>query len=150
MPLSRLDVAALRKANTVSFHYTQGRAFIRATKRMEPSERDPFAPKEVSVEIECASCLRSYDDDIKPNAYKAFDMIHSAQLHEEWQTIAALAREGDEVTLHWQAGAWTSETLKDKGLVGDVLYHCGCSAAAVAWRLLFHIIQARKRAFHAW
>ena len=47
--LDKLALAALRQADTISFHHTDGKSLIRATKEHQPNEPDPFAPRETTI-----------------------------------------------------------------------------------------------------
>jgi hypothetical protein len=126
-PLDAIQLAALRKATTVSFHNhaddrpnTLGRSYIRASKAHDRTAADPFAPRETSIEMQCQATVHDYE---KPNTWKpdfeAFAWVSSARIEEAWQTIASLLRVGDDLTLAWEAGALSSPFLVDKGLIGD-------------------------------
>lgn len=126
--LTKLDVAALRKADAICFdHNVRASAsedaprgnFIRAIKRAEPSERDPYAT-DVTHQIAVASGVRSYADDDHGRTFVAFHMIHSALYSPTWQTITGLLRSGDELTLAWVRKN-SNGYLDDAGLVRDEL-----------------------------
>lgn len=123
--LDKTQIAALRKANSVSFYATrEGKSGISAVKERHSTPAEPFA-QDVRIEIACASRLVNYDREtgIRANdeAYTGFGMIHTSHACEEWQTIASLLREKDVLTLEWQRGAWSSPALTDSGIIGDRL-----------------------------
>ena len=122
--LDAVQVAALRKADTVCFFHrtvpdaTGETSYIDAAKKHKPSPIDPFAPHETHIVIPCDFRLREYtrgDDKIAFDAtnWHAFEWIGSAQFSEEWLTIASLLRAGDKLTLLWQRGAWTNESMRN-------------------------------------
>jgi hypothetical protein len=91
--LNKLDIKALRECGKLSFHHVERESYILATK--EPSRREketnPFA-QDNDRKILCHA-----------NGY-----LHSFRAVEtmfpesnEWQTIAGLLREGDEISLIW-------------------------------------------------
>ena len=43
--LDKMALAALRMADTISFHHTDGNSLIRATKEAKVTERNPFAAR---------------------------------------------------------------------------------------------------------
>ena len=92
--LDKMDVAALRKADSISFHHitmSPSTPHISASKRIK---NDPFQD-EARREIPVTSNLA--DGDV------AFEMIHSSQYHQAWQTIAKLLRPDDVLRLEWNA-----------------------------------------------
>ena len=121
--ITKIEIAALRKADSVSFHNPpNGEAYICAIKRKEVTTANPFAD-DIRITVPCESRLRDYEGSFITSraTFTAFDMIHSAQGDDGWQTIASLLRDGDALTLVWQRGAWSSPDLTDKGYVGDLL-----------------------------
>lgn len=122
--LDAIQLAALRKADTVCFFHravpdlTGETSYIGATKNHKPSASDPFAPRETHIVIPCDFRLREYtrgDDKIAYDAtnWRAFESVMSAQFDEEWRTVVSLLRVGDKLTLLWQRGAWTNESMKN-------------------------------------
>jgi hypothetical protein len=129
--LDAIELAALRKADCVSFHHhrlktvaeTGGAAsFIRATKEFRQSKSNPFGKTEAALEISVGARLTEYtrgDDAIPYEArneagdYAAFEMIHAAQFDDVWKSIVALLRVGDELTLHWRRGAFTTDAMQE-------------------------------------
>jgi hypothetical protein len=130
--LTKIQIAALRKANRIVFSHREGDkdgdSVIRAIKENRPSEKDPFA-QDVECEIPCSWSLTDYaegDSRItytaqKAGQFRAFEMIHVAQYEECWKTIASLLREGDALTLLWKRNAWNTGNLTDVNLHGDGL-----------------------------
>jgi hypothetical protein len=121
--LDALQLAALRRADVVCFFHrhvpdaTGETSYIDAGKRAKQSSTDPFA-QDAHVIIPCEFRLREYTqgDDKIPYAstdWKGFESISSAQWSEEWKTIVSLLRVGDKLTLHWQRGAWTTESMSN-------------------------------------
>jgi hypothetical protein len=119
--LDALQLAALRKADVVCFFHrlvpdaTGETDYIDASKRAKQSATDPFS-HETHVIIPCDYRLSDYgrgDDKIpykSPDKWHAFESVSSAQYSDEWRTIASLLRVGDKLTLHWQRGAFTTES----------------------------------------
>jgi hypothetical protein len=124
MPLDKIQLAALRQADSVVFRHTaEHGATIEATKAAPPATaRNPF-PREVTVDIPCESAFREYRPgaSISRPAYTGFDMIQSAQYCPEWLTIARLLQPGDALTLRWERNAWCSPALGEAGFIGDRL-----------------------------
>lgn len=105
MPLDKLDIAALRKADAICFdHYTRDGVDIRqirAIKRNEKSHLDPYA-QDITHHIAVGSTVRTYGEG-RDNTWTCFEMIQTAQYHDVWQTIVGLLRVNDEVALLWEA-----------------------------------------------
>ena len=130
--LDKVALAALRQAATISFHHTDGKSLIRATKEHQPNERDPFAPRETTITVPCDARISDHDrgpglgtdasrDDLK--RYAAFAWLNHAQSADcTWQTVASVLKVGDELTLHWQRGGLSTQAMRDVGLHGDALY----------------------------
>jgi hypothetical protein len=130
--LDKLALAALRKADRISFHHSDGKSVIRATKENKPSERDPFAPRETVITVPCEARITDYErggflgtdayrDDLR--GYAAFAWLSHAQSADcIWQTIASILKAGDELTLYWQRGGLSHQAMKDAGLHGDALH----------------------------
>ena len=121
--LDAVQLAALRRADVVCFFHrhvpdaTGETSYIDAGKRAKVSATDPFA-QDAHVIIPVPYRLREYtqgDDKIPYNseAWKGFESLSSAQWSEEWKTIVSLLRTGDRLTLHWQRGAWTTESMSN-------------------------------------
>ena len=113
--LDKLALAALRQADRISFHHSEGKSLIRATKEHKPTERDPFAPRETVITIACEARITDYDrggclgtdvyrDDLK--GYTAFAWFSQAQYADcTWETTASILKVGDELTCHCPAAA---------------------------------------------
>lgn len=144
-PLTADDVASLRKADSVTFHYFRGAGAIRAhlrggypgslriftarQQRMFPDTSSYNADRE--REINVATAMHGYSDDIG-TAWRlgddysgdcnpaAFYMEHSGQYNPKWLTIANLIHAGDVLRLVWTADNNTHYT-RDAGLHADEL-----------------------------
>ena len=135
--LSKEDVAALRMATAVTFHYFRGFSFIRAhldpigqpfTRREQILFPEKYAgSRNQSREIPVSSSVTGYTArggtwrvDPEDTQAAAFYMIHSAQYAETWSTVAALLTTGQVVSLRWIADNNT-DVLRDAGLHADEL-----------------------------
>jgi hypothetical protein len=106
--LTREDLAALRKCDTVSFHTFQGKAYVNACKRVK--DPGPFDPREREWRVECGAAVTCYADEDRPSterlkAARCFAMHHACSCNQEWRTLVDhLLRVGDVPTLDWVAG----------------------------------------------
>ena len=124
VPVDAIAVAALRKADTVSFHRHGEESYISATKKCEPCASDPFAPREREVRIPADfTFVNGGGQDTIPygSEFVAFEWVSSAQYDRAWQTIAHFIKAGDILCLDWYRGAMNSSMLASHGLVGDML-----------------------------
>jgi hypothetical protein len=121
-PLTKMDLAALRKADATCFdHNARGVNQIRAIKRHEPTETDPYAT-DVTHRVVVDSTIRSYVDGefgLSATNFQAFEMMHSPREH--WLTVLAFLRVGDVLQLSWIRGSSTGY-LQEAGLHRDELY----------------------------
>lgn len=145
-PLTADDVASLRKADSVTFHYFRGagvihthlrggytgslRIFTARQQRLFPDTDSYSADRK--REIAVRSTLFGYADggetgwrlsdgnDSGPCNPSAFYMIHSGQYNLEWSTIANLIHAGDVLQLVWAADNNTGYA-RDNGLHFDEL-----------------------------
>ena len=107
--LTKADVTAMRKADTVVFRHKDGATAIECAKRLRQGN-DPFADTErrhvfvIPGRAQYGGFDRYHGED-NAKAFTAFDMIHSAQFSDEWQTAAAVFKAGDELTAQWFASA---------------------------------------------
>jgi hypothetical protein len=130
-PLDRQDVAALRAADSVTFHTHKGRAFIKAHKRPAPG-RDVYSAREqrlypvtdgtertreITADHSILGCESGWAE-LKDAA--AFYMIGTAQFSATWPTIAELIRAGDQLQLVWTADN-NSQYITNAGLHADEL-----------------------------
>lgn len=131
MTLDRIQVAALNKADRIAFHHrphhgdtVPAMSWIDAIQAADVTVADPFSQDRV-ITVSCASRFTDYQREsgcaVTGDAFRGFDMIHAAQHCDEWRTVAKLLRTGDELTLHWQRGAWGTPALNEAGIVGDRL-----------------------------
>jgi hypothetical protein len=124
IPVDAIAVAALRKADTVSFHRGTAGSFILATKKCESTASDPFAPREREIRIEVDfTFVNGHGADAIPagSEFTAFEWVSDAGFDFEWITIANLIKAGDVLCLDWHRGAMNSPFLTSHGLVGDSL-----------------------------
>lgn len=122
MGITKVELAALRKADTVCFdrYWRDGDEFskIRAIKDAKRTEADPYA-EEITVSIFVESTVRDYDAS-SSDRHTCFHMIHSPQYSEEWMTIVGLLKAGDDLVLRWTAGN-SNGYLDEAGLHRDEL-----------------------------
>lgn len=145
-PLTADDVASLRKADSVTFHYWRGTGVIRthlrggymAPLRIFTARQQRLFPDTDNYsadrkrEIAVRSTLFGYSDgggtgwrlsdgnDSGPCNPSAFHMIHSGQFDPAWLTIANLIHAGDVLLLVWAADNNTGYA-RDNGLHFDEL-----------------------------
>jgi len=124
MPITAIDIAALRAADDVVFRHRNGTSQIEAIQRgRAATPGNPFAPGEARRDIPCDARVIDYQRDCgmhrKPSEYQAFDMLNAAQQDHAWLTVAALLRPGDSLTLQWERGAWNTQESEGRGMYGD-------------------------------
>lgn len=127
--LTKIDIAALRKADRIIFrteNAEERRPFtIEAIKEApQATPSNPF-PQEARHIVTVDAQVRDYAEgswggSYRIETYTAFEMIYSAQSDDEWQTIAGLLREGDEITLIWTHDN-SSPALREVGVGIDSL-----------------------------
>lgn len=130
--LTRMDIAALRKADRVSFHYNvrhvdngERRSFIRAHK--EPTyaerERDPFAREQIH-EIDLGPNGEHHRvinyGDRHDGGWSAFESVMAAQVTETWRTVVRSLKVGETIVMHWTRDN-NSETIRKADLHVDEL-----------------------------
>lgn len=109
--LTKDHIKAIRKADTISFHWNHDSDMVITSKKGELEQR---------AVIKCDFKQNRYDD--KYDKIKsAFYMISSAQYHQNWKTITSFLKPGDKLTLVWNVGSYSSPVLKDHGFVADTL-----------------------------
>lgn len=123
-PLTKLHIAAMRKADRIVFRHIEGGICqIEALKEApKASPTNPF-PQEGRQEVACGSSLTHYGitDKWKINetrAYRAFVMIGGYD--RAWQTIAKLLKPGDTLIFEW-TGSNNSEYARQTGFHHDSL-----------------------------
>jgi len=118
--LTKIDVAAMKKADHIVFRHVRGESQIEAIK--EADERNPF--EQVRV-VACSAKFVDYSDrkvfSSALDTFTGFEMFHTPNYNEEWTTIIGLLREGDELTLVWTRDGFTCQNHKDAALHGDRL-----------------------------
>jgi hypothetical protein len=127
MPLSKLDIAALRKADDLCVHLSQRcpKGLVRAIKRkpMLTQERDPFAT-DIEHIIDAPVTLDGFCNQklIENGTVKCFG---SVGLYHSQHTPASSAiktlRAGDEIEFAFEPDGHTNGYVAAAGLHGDVL-----------------------------
>lgn len=138
------DVAALRTADSVSFHYYEGRSYIHAgignygnlNGRIYSAKEQRIFPangagtSDRTREIACKVRMHGYKVanvsgalgwtlDSRPNS-SAFAHRGTAQYNDVWKTIAAIISAGSTITLEWTADNNT-ENISQVGFHADEL-----------------------------
>ena len=107
MAITKADIAALKKADSLVFRTKNGVSRIECIVRI--SDTNPFEQRR---DVFCTST----------SAKEACHVETLARSCAELQTIFSLLKEGDEIEFYWYQGAWDTELLKTHGLCGDALY----------------------------
>lgn len=115
MILNTDQARALRNADSVCFDYSASeggaiRAIKRANDNTGEGERT-FSIPGVDTRVEAFDGV---------TVVHCFDMVMSAQVTPEWQTVAKRIKSGVDVRLHWARGNWSPVT-EEAGLVVDYL-----------------------------
>ena len=119
--LSALDLKALRLAESVSFHKMAGEKTCTIVCNKRAKNPGPFDQKEVSYEVATNFTARVYDcDGFSAEKCRCFDMIHTSQYDECWQTTVAALKAGDVLTLEWVGDC--NQYTKDAKLHSDKVY----------------------------
>jgi len=120
--LTAIELAAMRQADDLCFIHRGGRSYIRAVKRMRPSERQPFA-QDVTLEIACDTRWTDYTRDAG-QCYPVpdFDAFEMLGVYSEGAlaTTLAMLRKGDRLALRWVRGN-SNGHMKDIGWRQDML-----------------------------
>lgn len=127
--LTKLDIAALRKADDICFDHNVRRAgrdserasFVRAIKRSRATETDPYAT-DTTHRIEVGSGIHSFADGegYGEATFTAFHMAHNVGMSAALATAWAMLRAGDRLDLDWVRGN-SSGYLEEAGLHRDEL-----------------------------
>lgn len=148
--LTRTDIAALRKADLVSFHYNVRRTsddgandrvtVIRAHKRptYAERERDPFAREIVhEIDLGAANLHRvTNHGERHDGGWTAYESILSAQYVETWRTAVRSLKVGETIMMHWTRDN-NSETIRKAGLhVDELTISVGVQGKSARW---YHI-----------
>lgn len=107
MAITKMDIIAMKQADTICFRATNGVDRIECIK--EPDNKNVFK-QEHDIEL------------ISGKNTSAFYMIGSAQYSIQWKTILRQIKEGDELSLYWEKNYWVKDYMEEKGLVGQALY----------------------------
>jgi hypothetical protein len=101
--LDAIQLAALRKCDDVVFCHRDGVSYIRAVKRVRPSDAEPFA-QDVAVEFPCETRWTDYSREwciaYPVPQFAGFEMVGN-YTDGTWRTIAHALRKGDVLCLHW-------------------------------------------------
>lgn len=133
--LSKLDVQALRQADSVSFHYweetspeVRSVSVIRANKEVPEEKRGPFGDREVSRSVYCDVSFARLSEE-RPT--KCFAMIMCAKYRDTWQTVVGLLKAGDALSLRWCPDHGTNGYCKAARISGDASApeHAGVNGA---------------------
>jgi hypothetical protein len=142
--LTKEDIKAIKtklRVNWVSAHAR----FVKGDFRHEAEEAglrlrmDSPAGFEgdLTYEIPCQARLQTYGRErTGERTVNCHASICSPSVCECWGTIKALLRVGDELTLHFCAGAWSNQYVDKAGLHGDV---CWLDVVRGTKRLRFYI-----------
>ena len=145
--LTKMDVAALRKADTLVVHLSKEHAngLVRAIKRVERDERNPFAQDvEHIITAASVSLYHSNASDLIANGGVRctghVSFYHSQNTPAS--TIIHTLREGDEITFRFYPDAHTNGYVFDAGLHADVLYlDVRRNGKRLSWKLDISICQ---------
>lgn len=118
--LTRDDITALRKADTISFVLSPATSYIACS--FNGADGKEQSRREINVEHH----LATYDNEKgarKPLAEVAVChyFMATSKNDELWQTIASVLRTGDCVSLLWLRSAMTNNYMREAGLFGDRL-----------------------------
>jgi hypothetical protein len=135
--LSVDDVAALRIAETVSFHVHKGETYINASIDVQRvGEPRIFTAREQRVlpqaddwnrkrHIPTGGGARGYDGDSSwrgDERTTAFEMVHSARYSDTWKTIVSLLKVGDVLSLDFCGDGGSNGNTKPYGIHVDTLH----------------------------
>lgn len=109
--LSKMDIKALREATSVVFRYQDKQSTIECSKSQPNS---PWGDASYVISV------GTYP--ICTKLITAFEMIHSAQFSNAWQTIAKLLKPKDKLSLNWYIDAGTTEEMRKEHKHCDHLY----------------------------
>jgi hypothetical protein len=107
--LDRIMIAALAQCDRVLFRHYEGQSTIEAIKNVKPSPKDPFAPEERRVVINCDSGWNDWTPGTswrKPESFIGFACVHAPKYRDSWVTIVSLLKAGDTLRLCWERSAW--------------------------------------------
>ena len=108
--LTKMDIKALRQADTIVFH-------INKITAMREKEGYPFSEMRYTVPVEYEK--EAYG---KGTISTAYYVLPWAKNEEVWQTISSLLKNGDKIILSWKKGWGDNELLENKGLTEDALF----------------------------
>jgi 3-keto-L-gulonate-6-phosphate decarboxylase len=111
----------MRKAGQVVFRVHNGVGTIESS---DSAITRNASGKEWTHILTVATKSTVYDNQNCSYRYKvdsAFEMIHSAKYCEVWQTVLAILRAGDVVSLHWLANAERNQYAEGASLHVDTL-----------------------------
>lgn len=141
LTLTAIDLKALKQADSVSFHHYKGESSIVARKQLKNA--GPFDDRERKHEFNVHSVFQGKlsEEFIEIDNVSCFESLHCSKYSEEWQTIVAFLRIGDEITLHWYADGFKNGYVEHAKMESG---HCeGMKPHADA--LYFKIKRGEKR-----
>lgn len=111
MSLTKLDIIAIRKADTILFSHMAEAGEVICIKRPSNKEkrRDPWAADK-KYRVKVGSNLDA--------RHKAFYSTFAESL----TMLKAFIRVGDDLTLNWRESAGNNQLTRDAGLASDMLY----------------------------
>ena len=121
-PLTKIQIAQLRNADSIVFRHTQGESRIEADKKANPQtgfDQTVFISTNYVLD-DYAGFGGGLDKKIENKKFKGFSWISSSQYCDLWQTIASFLRAGDILTLYW-IHSDNSESLESAGFSCDEL-----------------------------
>lgn len=122
--LTKMDIAALRKADMLSVHLVSGKQSVRAIKRAERTEKAPFAQDiEYAIGAEVTLDYRAGLDAEVNARCKCFGLIwlYQSQLTHATSIINTL-RVGDGVRFSFYPDGGSNGYLAGRGIHRDLLY----------------------------
>lgn len=140
--LSACDLKALRQADSVSFHFYDGKGRITGHKRLR--NPGPYAEREVCYDVAVESEFFNTRG-AKPNS---FAMFLSAKYSDIWRTVVRNLKKGDKLALVWCADHFTNGYL-DSARVGPTDRkgdpHCGAGMILHADALYLKVVRGNLR-----
>ena len=135
-PLTRDDVAALRKADEIIFRSRPGashieavvengfgdqpRVYTKVEQRLFPEFESAYN-QERKRYLAVGTSYANYGESAPTTHAVAFAMFCSAQFTDTWKTVASLLKVGDTLTLSWTADGNSNDYTKAVELHADTL-----------------------------
>jgi len=122
--LTKIDISALRKADSLCVHLSRDYTIARAIKRNPKTETNPFASDvEHIVNANIRLATMRGEAELAAGQVKCFSMsnLYPSQRHPATLILRTL-REGDEITFRFAADAHSNCYIAAAGLHADTLY----------------------------